>query len=88
MPTIDMTPTREQTVRIYAYILAGHSDTSPYRFGDYWDYTEEQEQVIAKTYLLWDAFTDVWENAGFEIADIPKATKKKFINGAIKKAAN
>jgi len=88
MPTIDMTPTREQTARLCAYILASHTDTSPHRFGDYWAYTAAEEEVIIKAYQRWDAFTDVWENAGLEIADIPKATKKKFINAAIKQAAN
>lgn len=88
MPTIDLTPTREQTVRIYAYILASHTDTSPYRFGDYWAYTEAEEEVIIKAYQLFDAFTDAWEAAGLRIGDIPVGTKKKFINGAIKKAEN
>lgn len=86
MPKIDLTPTREQHARICAYILAMHSDTSPYQFGDYWEYTEAEEEVIFKAYQLWDSYTDFWEAAGVELRDVPASHKAKAIKACIAKA--
>ena len=83
MNTIDITPTTEETVRIYAYILAMQADTSPYKFGDYWNYTPEQAEIIVKAYGLWDKFQEAWEGAGLDLADMPKSIKIKFIKSAM-----
>lgn len=86
MPTIDLTPTREQTIRIYAYILAMQSDTSPYQFGDYWNYTEAEEEVIIRAYQLWDAYTDFWESVGYDLHDVPQSHRIKAVKACIAKA--
>jgi len=85
---IDITPTAEETVRIYAYILAVHIDGSPYKFGDYWNYTEEQSEAIVKAYQLWQDFSDAWTASGLELDAMPLTIKKKFINAAIAKESN
>ena len=86
MPTIDLTPTREETIRIYAYILAMQSDTSPYQFGDYWNYTEAEEEVIIKAYQLWDSYTDFWESVGIELHELASSHRKLAAKACIAKA--
>jgi hypothetical protein len=85
--TIDLTPTRSQHARITAYILASHLKGSPYTFGDYWNYTEAEENAIFAT---WNAIEEVHETyklAGMSFYDdCPKAHKAKLIEATFKGA--
>jgi hypothetical protein len=86
MTTIDMTPTAEETVRIYAYILASHGDLSPYDFGNYWSYTERESEIIVTTYKLWDNFSKAWQASGLPFEKLPLSTRSKFIKSALQTA--
>jgi hypothetical protein len=86
MTTIDMTPTAEETVRIYAYILANHANLSPYDFGNYWSYTEAETKAIVEAFNAFSAFTDAWEASGALLKDLPQGARTKFIKSAINKA--
>ena len=88
MNTIDITPTAEETVRIYAYVLGAHADLSPYDFGNYWSYTERESAIIATTYKLWNEFTKAWEASGLELQAMSQSTKAKFIKSALQTATN
>ena len=82
--TIDITPTAEETVRIYAYILANHANPNPNDFGDYWNYTEAESELIIKALNAYHQFTDAWELAGLALKDMPQTVKTKFIKSAMK----
>lgn len=86
MTMIDMTPTRAESARICAYILAMQSDTSPYDFGDYWNYSEAEEEVIFKAYSLWESYQDFWESTDLSLADVPKSHRIKAVKACIAKA--
>jgi hypothetical protein len=87
MTTIDLTPTRSEHARITAYILASHLKGSPYTFGDYWNYTPDEENAIFAT---WNALEDI--HATYQLAglsfyeDCPKAHKAKLIEATFKGA--
>jgi hypothetical protein len=81
--TIDITPTHEETVRIYAYVLASHGDLSPYDFGEYWSYTEEQSDRIIRAYIAWDLLVRAYEQAGLGIQDMTPTQRRKFIKSAL-----
>jgi hypothetical protein len=53
--TIDITPTRAEHARICAYILCRNFDLAPSLFGDWYDYTTEQEDFIFKAYQVFIA---------------------------------
>jgi hypothetical protein len=84
---IDLTPTRSEHARITAYILATHTNGTPYAFGDYWNYTPDEENAIFAT---WNALEDI--NATYQLAgmdfyqDSPKGHKKKLIEATFKGA--
>lgn len=84
---IDLTPTRQEHARITAYILASHLDGTPYAFGDYWNYTEDEENAIFAT---WNALEDIegtYKLAGLSFyKDCPKGHKKKLILATFKGA--
>ena len=82
---IDMTPTAEQSVRMQAYALAMRLESSPYDFGDYWNYTEDESFIINYTWEQYMAFADVLEEVGIKLNDFPKSAIKKFIKAAIAK---
>lgn len=84
MTTIDITPDADQTIRIYAYILANHANLSPYDFGDYWNYTEAQAELIKQAFNAYSAFIDAWELSGLTQGDLPQAVMTKFIKSAMK----
>lgn len=87
MPKIDLTPTREEHARICAYILAAQEGTiTPYAFGDYWNYTEAEEEIIFKAWQLWEAYMDFWDSVGVELRDVPKSHRKKAAQVCIAKA--
>jgi hypothetical protein len=69
MNTIDMTPTAEESIRIYAYILANHANLSPFDFGDYWNYNEAQVELITKAFNAYVQLTE--------------AVRTKFIKSAM-----
>ena len=83
---IDMTPTAEQGVRIKAYTLAIRLESSPYDFGDYWDYTEEESAVIIYAYEQLMAFWDWITEVGIEINKFSQPATKKIITAAISRA--
>tara|TARA_R110002153_G_scaffold84033_1_gene210784 strand:- start:74 stop:340 length:267 start_codon:yes stop_codon:yes gene_type:complete len=84
---IDMTPTEAQSTRIYAYILATATNGSPYDFGDYWNYTENESFAIRFTYMKFDSLVAVFEDVGIARKDIPKSAINKLIKASIKFAS-
>jgi len=85
--TIDMTPDEAQSTRIYAYILASATNGSPYDFGDYWNYTEEESFAIRFTYMKFDSLVAMFSDVGIDRIDIPKSAIKKLIKASIKFAS-
>ena len=85
--TIDITPDEAQTTRIYAYILASVTDGSPYDFGDYWNYTEEESYAIRFTYMKFESLLATFEDVGIARRDVPKSAVKKLIKASIKFAS-
>lgn len=83
MTTIDMTPTAEGAVRIYAYILANHANLNPYDFGNYWEYTQAESELITQAFNAYHQFTDAWELSGLKLSALPQAVKTKFIKSAM-----
>lgn len=78
--TIDLTPTRSEMARTTAYALAMHSDGSPYEYGDYWEYTEIQENAIFATWNALTPVVDAYKLAGMNYwTDVPKTQKSKLI---------
>jgi hypothetical protein len=55
MATIDITPTRSEYARICAYILSNRWGISPSEFGDYWNYTPEEEETLIRLYQVFVA---------------------------------
>jgi hypothetical protein len=77
---IDLTPTREEHARITAYIMASHLKGSPYSFGDYWNYTPEQENAIFATWNALEDINKVYQLAGMDFwQDCPIGHKAKLI---------
>ncbi len=85
--TIDMTPDEAQSTRIYAYILASATNGSPYDFGDYWNYTEEESFAIRFTYMKMDSLLATFEDVGINRRDVPKSAIKKLVKASIKFAS-
>jgi hypothetical protein len=86
MTTISIAPDRAQHARICAYILAMQADLSPYEFGDYWNYTEAQEELIFRAYKDWDTYCDFWIGVGVEMVDVPKSHRIKAVKACIARA--
>lgn len=80
MTTIDLTPTRSEHARVTAYIMASHLTETPYIFGDYWNYTETEENAIFGTWNKLEEIHAVYRDAGLDFwQDCPKVHKAKLI---------
>ena len=80
MVMIDVTPTRSEHARITAYIMASHLKGSPSVFGDYWNYTPEQENAIFATWNALERVNDVYKLGGKDFwQQCPPAHKASII---------
>ena len=80
MTTINLAPTRRESARITAYILASHLKGSHYEFGNYNNYTELEENALFATYNKIEEIADVYKIGGLNFwQDAPKAHKEKLI---------
>lgn len=86
METIDITPTREESARIIAYILASHIDGNPSQFGDYWNLTTREEEALFQAYHHLDSIDETLKAIGLGLYELPKGTKKTIILTAWKQA--
>lgn len=82
---IDLTPTRSEHARITAYILATHTNGSPYDFGDYWNYTRAEEDALFATWNALEGIHETYKLAGLDFwQDCPKAHKAKLIKATFR----
>jgi hypothetical protein len=85
--TIDITPTGEELIRIYAYVLGVQADMSPLEFmKDYWNVTEAESEVIANTYNAFDQFHKALKSAGLSLSDTTQTFRTKLIKKAFETA--
>lgn len=83
MQTIDITPTHEETCRIWAYLFAGHTSGRPEDYiGNYWKPSENQLQVMATMITLMNNLQDSLEAIGIDLWEQSKTFKTKLIKNA------
>jgi hypothetical protein len=84
MTTIDLTPTRSEHARVTAYVLASHTNGSPdfYLGGDYWNATEQQENIAFATFNLVQDVVDALNACGVDFYRQSASFKKTTINNA------
>ena len=81
MKTIDITPTREEATRIYAWVLC-HTASVPMVLKDYWNPTEDEAERIRDAYSIYNAFMDLANKAHMNAT---ASDKKKWSLAALKK---
>ena len=81
MTRINLAPTRRESARMTAYILASHlNGGTHYEFGNFNAYTELEENALFGTYNKLEEIADVYKIGGLNFwQDAPKAHKSKVI---------
>jgi hypothetical protein len=79
--TIDITPTREEATRIYAYVLCQVASV-PMVLKDYWNPTEDEAERIRDAYSIYDRYLKLIEYADYKATD---AERRKWAKASLKK---
>ena len=82
--TIDITPTQAEQARVIAYLFGGHTGKNALTaWGDYWNYTPEEEARLFTAWGKIDIINTALEGVGLTVWELSDSQRKKIINRAL-----